>query len=198
MKLSRYGGDCYAYCMLAAGLIDLIIETEIKTVRHRCHHPDRCRCWRHRHDVGEWSRTRRRSHHCCGRQARASGGVGNSRRLVARRARHESVKRRPELHRGNGPALAGFRVWTPPESGGARQADFARKISIAGVDTTSSRPAATIRMGWRMVAEYEGSTNRFICRSAASAQATVGAPRPSSGSCLQEPQRCARSAPDPT
>jgi len=28
-KLSRYGGDCYAYCMLAAGQIDLIIETEI-------------------------------------------------------------------------------------------------------------------------------------------------------------------------
>jgi myo-inositol-1(or 4)-monophosphatase len=27
---SRYGGDCYAYCMLAAGHIDLIIETEIK------------------------------------------------------------------------------------------------------------------------------------------------------------------------
>jgi myo-inositol-1(or 4)-monophosphatase len=31
MKLSRYGGDCYAYCMLAAGQIDLIIETELKT-----------------------------------------------------------------------------------------------------------------------------------------------------------------------
>ena len=30
VKLSRYGGDCYAYCMLTAGLIDLIIETEIK------------------------------------------------------------------------------------------------------------------------------------------------------------------------
>jgi myo-inositol-1(or 4)-monophosphatase len=29
-KLSRYGGDCYAYCMLAAGHIDLVIETEIK------------------------------------------------------------------------------------------------------------------------------------------------------------------------
>jgi myo-inositol-1(or 4)-monophosphatase len=29
-KLSRYGGDCYAYCMVAAGLIDLVIETEIK------------------------------------------------------------------------------------------------------------------------------------------------------------------------
>lgn len=29
VKLSRYGGDCYAYCMLAAGHIDLVIETEI-------------------------------------------------------------------------------------------------------------------------------------------------------------------------
>ena len=30
VKLSRYGGDCYAYCMLAAGLVDLVIETELK------------------------------------------------------------------------------------------------------------------------------------------------------------------------
>ena len=30
VKLSRYGGDCYAYCMLAAGQLDLVIETEIK------------------------------------------------------------------------------------------------------------------------------------------------------------------------
>ena len=29
-KLSRYGGDCYAYCMLAAGQIDLVIEAELK------------------------------------------------------------------------------------------------------------------------------------------------------------------------
>ncbi len=29
VRLSRYGGDCYAYCMLAAGHIDLVIETEI-------------------------------------------------------------------------------------------------------------------------------------------------------------------------
>ena len=29
-RLSRYGGDCYGYCMLAAGLIDIIIETELK------------------------------------------------------------------------------------------------------------------------------------------------------------------------
>ena len=30
VKLSRYGGDCYHYCMLSAGLIDVIVETEIK------------------------------------------------------------------------------------------------------------------------------------------------------------------------
>ena len=30
VKLSRYGGDCYSYCMLAAGHIDLVIETELK------------------------------------------------------------------------------------------------------------------------------------------------------------------------
>ncbi len=30
VRLSRYGGDCYAYCMLAAGQIDLVIETELK------------------------------------------------------------------------------------------------------------------------------------------------------------------------
>ncbi len=28
--LSRYGGDCYAYCVLAAGHVDLLIETELK------------------------------------------------------------------------------------------------------------------------------------------------------------------------
>ncbi len=29
-RLSRYGGDCYAYCALAAGFIDLVIETGLK------------------------------------------------------------------------------------------------------------------------------------------------------------------------
>ena len=30
VQLARYGGDCYAYCMLAAGHVDLVIETELK------------------------------------------------------------------------------------------------------------------------------------------------------------------------
>jgi myo-inositol-1(or 4)-monophosphatase len=29
-RLARYGGDCYAYCMAAAGFIDLVIETGLK------------------------------------------------------------------------------------------------------------------------------------------------------------------------
>jgi histidinol phosphatase-like enzyme (inositol monophosphatase family) len=28
-QLTRYGGDCYNYCLLAAGLIDLVIESEL-------------------------------------------------------------------------------------------------------------------------------------------------------------------------
>ncbi len=27
VRLSRYGGDCYSYCMLASGLVDLVIES---------------------------------------------------------------------------------------------------------------------------------------------------------------------------
>jgi myo-inositol-1(or 4)-monophosphatase len=30
VRLSLYGGDCYSYCMLAAGHVDLIVETELK------------------------------------------------------------------------------------------------------------------------------------------------------------------------
>jgi histidinol phosphatase-like enzyme (inositol monophosphatase family) len=29
-RLARYGCDCYAYCMLAAGHIDLVVETDLK------------------------------------------------------------------------------------------------------------------------------------------------------------------------
>jgi len=30
VRLSRYGGDCYAYCALAAGHVDLVIEAGVK------------------------------------------------------------------------------------------------------------------------------------------------------------------------
>ena len=29
-RLTRYGGDCYAYCALASGFVDLVIETDLK------------------------------------------------------------------------------------------------------------------------------------------------------------------------
>ena len=31
VRLPRYGFDCYAYAMLAAGHIDLVVETELKS-----------------------------------------------------------------------------------------------------------------------------------------------------------------------
>jgi myo-inositol-1(or 4)-monophosphatase len=31
VKLTRYGGDCYSYCMLAAGHLDLVVETGLKS-----------------------------------------------------------------------------------------------------------------------------------------------------------------------
>jgi myo-inositol-1(or 4)-monophosphatase len=29
-RMTRYGGDCYAYCLLAAGHIDIVVETDLK------------------------------------------------------------------------------------------------------------------------------------------------------------------------
>ena len=31
VRMTRYGGDCYGYCLLAAGFVDLIIEAGLKT-----------------------------------------------------------------------------------------------------------------------------------------------------------------------
>jgi myo-inositol-1(or 4)-monophosphatase len=30
VKLARYGGDCYSYCMLASGYVDLVVESDLK------------------------------------------------------------------------------------------------------------------------------------------------------------------------
>jgi myo-inositol-1(or 4)-monophosphatase len=32
VRMARFGGDCYAYCLLAAGHIDLVVEAGLKTV----------------------------------------------------------------------------------------------------------------------------------------------------------------------
>src|SRR5262249_14794021 len=31
VRLARYGGDCYAYCALAAGFVALLVQTQLKT-----------------------------------------------------------------------------------------------------------------------------------------------------------------------
>jgi len=30
VKMSRFGGDCYAYCMLASGFVDLVVESDLQ------------------------------------------------------------------------------------------------------------------------------------------------------------------------
>ncbi|OED35362.1 histidinol-phosphatase [Chromatiales bacterium (ex Bugula neritina AB1)] len=30
VRMSRFGGDCYAYCMLASGYVDLVVEADLK------------------------------------------------------------------------------------------------------------------------------------------------------------------------
>ena len=30
-RMTRYGGDCYGYCLLAAGFVDLIVESGLKS-----------------------------------------------------------------------------------------------------------------------------------------------------------------------
>ena len=52
VRLSRYGGDCYAYCMLAAGHVDLVIETELKPYDVLPLDPDHRRRRRHHHHLG--------------------------------------------------------------------------------------------------------------------------------------------------
>ena len=52
VRLSRYGGDCYAYCMLAAGHVDLVIETELKPYDILPLDSDHRRRGRHRHRLG--------------------------------------------------------------------------------------------------------------------------------------------------
>ena len=71
VRLSRYGGDCYAYCMLAAGHVDLVIETELKPYDIVAADSDHRRRRRHRHHLGERPAACRRPHRRRRRQARA-------------------------------------------------------------------------------------------------------------------------------
>ena len=62
-RLTRYGGDCYGYCLLAAGHVDLIIESGLEALRHRRSDTDHRAGGRLRDDLGrvgcvEWRRYR--------------------------------------------------------------------------------------------------------------------------------------------
>ena len=76
VRLSRYGGDCYAYCMLAAGHVDLVIETGLKPYDVIPLVPIIAGAGGIDHHLGQRPAHRRRPHHRGRRQARARGGAG--------------------------------------------------------------------------------------------------------------------------
>ena len=106
-KLSRYGGDCYAYCMLAAGHVDLVIETELKPYDILPLMPiiagagGIVTAWDGGSPKAGGRIIARRRHARCTK--RCDGRLRQRRRLrirdlfEQRRARHEGVERRPEL-----------------------------------------------------------------------------------------------------
>ena len=73
VKLSRYGGDCYAYCMLAAGHVDLVIETGLKPHDIVALIPIVHGAGGDRQQLGRRERGRRRARRRGRRQARARG-----------------------------------------------------------------------------------------------------------------------------
>ena len=99
VRLARYGCDCYAYCMVAAGHADVVDRGRAPALRHRRADPDRRRRRRPGDRLGRqfrrpaaaawWRPATARLHE----QVAATGWPG----LSASRARDEGVEGRPEL-----------------------------------------------------------------------------------------------------
>ena len=90
VRLSRYGGDCYAYCMLAAGHIDVVIETELKPYDVIPHHSDHHGRRRDRHQLGGRPGRKRRPHGGGRGRARARGGAGVAEATLMSQTAHGS------------------------------------------------------------------------------------------------------------
>ena len=112
VRLSRYGGDCYAYCMLAAGHVDLVIETELKPYDIVPLIPiiagagGIVTTW----DDGPPKAGGRIIAAGDRRVHAAAMKMLNRLARIQRRARHEGVERRPELRRDSDPAPSSFRA----------------------------------------------------------------------------------------
>ena len=105
VRLSRYGGDCYAYCMLAAGQVDLVIETELKPLRRAAADPHHRRRRRRHHQLGKRPAAWRRTRHRRRRPPRACAGDGIAEGLINTAASPERTHRTlPRTANGTGPA----------------------------------------------------------------------------------------------
>ena len=166
VRLSRYGGDCYAYCMLAAGHVDLVIETELKPYDVLPLIPiiagagGIVTTW----DGG--SPHGRRPHRRRRRQARARSGAGDAQAarmahvsptddgiasVEQRRAGHEGVERRPELR---AKAVLLHQQFVPRarhDEVRAGAQPHRELLDRRRRDDLRRWPAAMIRIGWRIL-----------------------------------------------
>ena len=117
-RLTRWGGDCYAYCLLAMGLIDIVIEASL-----------------HAYDVQALmpiiERGRRRDHDVDGR-ARATRAATSSRAAIRRCTPKSSRSWRPRpADSGRGACRAGgLRKRVPWPVVRCRARDFALRIDL--------------------------------------------------------------------
>ncbi len=177
VRLTRFGCDCYAYCMVAAGHVDLVIETGLQPYDIVALAPiiegagGVVTTWEGGSPAeggassppATGASTRRRWRYCAARRARLQ------------LARHEGVDGRPDprAHR-----VRLVEEFVPRARNDDRHAVFtlAAKRSMTGVDTTSSRPEARIIVGTPRSSAAEGSDMRAVKRIASVSQRTVGSP----------------------
>ena len=103
VRLARYGGDCYAYCALAAGFIDLVIETNLKPHDVVALDADHRGGGRRNFDLGRRGRRQGRPHHRRRRPGRLRRGASFAASRVALRQLRKSA-RRPTPSQGAKPS----------------------------------------------------------------------------------------------
>ena len=201
VRLSRYGGDCYAYCMLAAGHIDLVIETELKPYDVMALIPiiagagGIVTTWEDGppQNGGRIVAAGDKRVHAAGARNPQSADLKYQKIGVPGTKASNAAQNWPR----NRSCSISISCCAPGRSrmraGAQAHGEFLdRRVSRR----PASRPAATISIGWRILhreaTARQGAPSRGRLRRV---QVTVGQPMPSAGSASGS-RRCAHNAPD--
>ena len=155
-RMTRYGGDCYGYCLLAAGFVDIVVESGLKPYDVVALIPIIERAGRARHHLEGRAGDGRRPHPCHGRRAPARGSAGDAGALTPAQATLVSTPRyasNAAQKRVRTLSVSCRISWRAP---GMRMQDATlaptAKSSMARVDTTVSLPAANSSSGTLILA----------------------------------------------